>query len=794
MDDLLAEFVAETREMLEASEGELIAWESNPEDTARLDAIFRFVHTVKGNSGFFDVPHLERLSHAAEDALAEVRTGARAADSALVSAVLAIIDRIMELVDLLEAGEELPTGGDAGLIAALSACGDAPAPVPESPARPVQAADDQPVQRDHAPASPQRSIRLPVELLDRVMSGVSDMVLARNDLAHRLREAGNQPMIDGPFERLSTILSDVRDAITRMRMQRLELLFSAFPRLIRDLSAELGKQVAVELDGGDVELDREMIEMIRDPMTHLLRNAIDHGIESAADREQAGKPVAGLLSIAARQSGNKIIIAISDDGQGLNEARIAAKAVANGLIGEAESQQMSREEILQLIFAPGLSTADRVSAISGRGVGLDVVRENIERIGGSVRVTSTPGAGTIFYLRIPLTLSIITGLTVEVAGQRFALPQSYVEEIVRLGGDTLSYAKIGDTSLVTFRGERLPCLSLGDVLGLEHAVPETDRTMVMLRLASGDLFALAVDQVHNSSDLVVKPLPREVMDTGLYGGSTLLDSGLPILLLDIPPIATRAGLASDARAAVHNRRRTEQTETAQDGLRTIMFVDHQGRKRALNMDLVQRIETIPASAIERQGEVAMAVVGDEILPLVGVEGIAPGDDKVRLLRLSDGNSELLYAVREVEDAVALDGDLIPTDLDPLIEAITLVGGESVALIDGHALFARHGITPRRTRTVSCRLPEGEWAQGILAPLLRTAGYTIAAAGDEADILITLDDGGHTAEGETTTDRMVRLRSQPDDDVSQTERTGSIYRYDRQALLAALGRIARGEAA
>src|SRR3546814_515885 len=201
----------------------------------------------------------------------------------------------------------------------------------------------------------------------------------------------------------------------------------------------------------------------------MVRKAIDDGIESAAGRAVPGKRVAGLLSIAARQSGNKIIVAISDDGCGLNEDRIAARAVANGLIGEAECQSMSREEILQLIFAPGLSTAETVSAISGRGVGLDAVRENIERIGGSVRVTSTPGAGTIFYLRIPLTLSIITGLTVEVAGQRFALPQSYVEEIVRLGGDTLSYAKIGDTSLVTFRGERLPCLSLGDVLEIGRA-------------------------------------------------------------------------------------------------------------------------------------------------------------------------------------------------------------------------------------------------------------------------------------------------------------------------------------
>ena len=325
MDDLLADFVAETREMLEASGGEIVAWEADPSDRARLDTIFRFVHTVKGNCGFFDFPRLEKLSHAAEDALADCRAGRREADSTLVSAVLAIIDRISEMIDSIEAGEDHPEGGDDALIAALNPHDDTPGMPPAEPHKPsettqVTATSPAEGKADAGPkparaASVQRTIRLPTELLDEVMKGVSDMVLARNDLARRLRDAGDHPEIDGPFDRLSTILAEVRSSITRMRMQRLEHLFTSLPRLVRDLSTELGKQVMVDFEGGEVELDREMIEMVRDPLTHIIRNAIDHGLEGPGERIKSGKHEIGLLKFAARQSGNQITLAISDDGR-----------------------------------------------------------------------------------------------------------------------------------------------------------------------------------------------------------------------------------------------------------------------------------------------------------------------------------------------------------------------------------------------------------------------------------------------------------------------------------------------
>ncbi len=800
MDDLLADFVAETREMLEASEGEIIAWEADPADRARLDTIFRFVHTVKGNCGFFDFPRLAGLSHAAEDALSDVRAGRREPDTALVTAVLAVIDRIVFMVDAIEAGDEIPEGSDDDLIAALQPNDDGHesiAPTHEAASAILETgqSDDEGTSDEAAPrraeqnSGVQRSIRLPVDLLDRVMSGVSDMVLARNDLAHRLREAGNQPTIDGPFERLTTILSDVRDAITRMRMQRIETLFGALPRLVRDLSSELGKQVMIDLEGGDVELDREMIETVRDPLTHIIRNAIDHGIEMPSDRLAMGKREIGMLSIAARQSGNKISLVVTDDGRGLDAERIGAKAVSSGLVTESDLKAMSRDEVQALIFEPGLSTADEISEISGRGVGMDVVRDNIEKIGGSIKVTSKPGEGTLFYLQIPLTLSIIAGLTVEVGDQRFAIPQSYIEEIIHIGTDSIDYTKVGDTALVTFRGLRTPCLSLADVLGLEHSVAEDDYTMVLLRLASGDLFALAVDRIHSHGDLVVKPLSPSVMDTNLYGGTTLLDDGNPILVLDLPLIAFTNGLVSDARASIRRKGEDETTSAAQDHVaRAMLFTDYAGRRSAVRLELVQRIETAKADSVEISDNGKRAVIDGVILPLVGLPEDERPNGKIRFLRMSDKTCELLYAVREVDDAVELNSELKPVADDPLIEALTLIEGQTVALLDGHELFARYGEPPEETAKPTCHLPDTDWARTILGPLVSAAGYEIVSGVDASgDVAIVLDDSDMDAAA--TDGDLIRLRSHPD----ANNDDGSIYRYDRDGLVDALRRARSGGA-
>lgn len=791
MDELLADFTAETREMLEAVGGELVAWEADPADGARLDAIFRFVHTVKGNCGFFDFPRLERLSHAAEDALAECRAGRREPDRALVTAVLAIVDRIGEMTDAIEAGEDYAEGGDETLIAALSASPENEAMERVAPAATANTGGEEPDEAQGAKsgkAALQRTIRLPVSLLDEVMKGVSDMVLARNDVARRLRESAEQTAVDGPFERLSAILADVRTAITRMRMQRLEYLFGSLPRLVRDLSAELGKQVMVDFEGGDVELDREMIEMVRDPITHIIRNAIDHGIESPGDRLKAGKREIGLMRFAARQSGNRISLVITDDGRGVATDRLAAKAVASGLYSEAEVARMSERQMLRLMFEPGLSTADAVSSVSGRGVGMDVVRSNIEKIGGSIDVSTTPGEGTSFHLQLPLTLSIIAALTVEVDGALYAIPRSYIEEVAFADVQNLEFARAGERQLITFRGRRVPCIGLGDVLGVCGA--ETGgwdrKTLVLLRLASDEVFALGVDRVHDHEDVVVKPIPPAIMDTGLYGGTTLLDDGRPILLLDIPRIAERQGLniAVKSRAVIDADPATADDERS---VPVMLFTGLDGRKRAIRLEMVRRIDTIARAAIDIEGMRAQAIIGEDIMSLAGHEAAELPEDRCRLLRLSDGDSEIAYLVDEVLDAASMTAELVPVAEDPAIEGVTLMGGELVPLVDCHRLFAAVPAPARRGAIPTCRIPEGsEWARTILGPLVRAAGYAVTSeTAEEADVAIELDDADGDAVGPARA--RIRLTSDPE---CQTD---AIYRYDREALLGALRHATRRRA-
>jgi two-component system chemotaxis sensor kinase CheA len=771
MDDLIADFVAECREMLEALGGEIVAWEAEPDDRARLDSIFRFVHTVKGNCGFFEFPRLEALSHAAEDALADVRAGRRHPDGPLVSAVLAIIDRIGEMIAAIEAGEDMPAGDDSALIDAL-------APGAEGAAHPVVAIADG---QGRATAAP-RTIRLSVELLDRVMSTVSDMVLARNELARRLRESPTDVSVHGAFERLSAIIADMRDAITRTRMQRIENLFVGLPRMVRDLSAELGKQVLVDIEGGDVELDREMIEMIRDPLTHIIRNAVDHGIEKPAERLKAGKREIGILSVAARQSGNQILIDIHDDGRGIDGKKLVDKAIGAGLVDKADAAQLSPREQLALIFEAGLSTASQVTSISGRGVGMDVVRSNVERIGGIVEVDSKPGEGARMTLRVPLTLTIIPALTVSIAGQHFAIPRAAIVEIVRANGESVTLEHVGGAGVATIRGRRVPEVSLADILGLHSEIAEQDRTLVVLRPAGGDVYALAVDRIHDHEELVVKPAAPAVMVTGLYAGTTLADDGSPILLFDPAGLAEVGGVKLEAQE--RTARIAEGPAAAvSKSTAVLLFRGLDGSRRALRLAVVDRIEEVPASAIRQAAGQLRAQVGEAILPLAGASGIELGDDKIRLFRLNDGLHELGYAFAEVIDFATIDNDVIHAERPGEVSGVSLINGEPAELVDAHWLFANHvGIAARTSEQLVCRLPSDDpWMQNMLRPIVEAAGYCVV--GDEhdgdADLVIA-------AQGAELADELgkktIWLRPEPE---ASGKKDDSIYRYDRAGLLMAL---------
>jgi two-component system chemotaxis sensor kinase CheA len=778
MDDLLSDFIAETRETLETLASEIVVWEAQPSDRSRLDSIFRFVHTVKGSCGFLDLPRLEKLSHAAEDVLADCRADRRKPDAALVSAVLSIIDRIAELTNALETGESVPDHQDAALIAALapkaekvenvsgneadSAVNVAPPPVPTNTNRTVS-----------------RSIRLPVDLLDRMMAGVSDMVLARNDLARRLRETGANPSIDTAFERLSTCVAEMRDSITRTRMARIENLFSALPRMVRDLTSELGKQVALEIDGGDVELDREMIEMIRDPLTHIVRNAIDHGIELPVDRVAAGKPATGRLRVSARQAGNQIVIEAVDDGRGIDGQKLAEKAITNGILTREKAATMTAVQKLQLIFAAGLSTAKEVTSISGRGVGMDVVRANVERIGGLVDIDSRPGQGLKLSLRVPLTLTIIPALTVSVADRFFAIPRSAIEELVRVNAGSARLSEIGGAMMCDIRGNRLPVVLLSPFLGLGEHQRSDQLTLVVLKPAGGDHFALAVDAVHDHEELVVKPAAPTVMATGIYAGTTLPDNSHPMLLLDPAGIAARAGILASTRA--EEPIVEESVASAEELTPTLIFRDLDGAERALPLALVERIEDVPAEAASfSAGRMRIAHDGN-IIPLLSC-GAELDQNRHRLLRLTDGDVHVAYAISEVVDIIPLSSDFERAPAPGMIAGVALIEGRPVELLDSFWLFSEasrdqaHPLSPPL-----CLLADADdpWTRQVLKPLIEQAGYRVAFAqvDDAPDADIIIDSGAGRALQMEGNAPVLRLSRDPRPTDPQT-----IYRYDRERLL------------
>ena len=760
MDDLLQEFIAETRETLEALAGEIVAWEAHPSDRARLDAIFRFVHTVKGSCGFLDLPRLGRLSHAAEDVLSDVRLGKRAPDRALVNAVLAVVDRIGEIVEAIDGGSSLDDTGEELLIAALADGSDQVAAAPTIAQR-----------------APARSVRLNVDLLDRMMLGMSDMVLARNELSRRLRQGDVDPAVEAALERLSLTVGEMRDTVTRTRMQKVEALFSALPRMVRDTAAGLGKSVTLSIEGADVELDREMIEVMRDPLVHMIRNSIDHGLETPADRRAAGKRENGRLQVSARQSGNQIVIEISDDGRGIDVDRLIRKLVASGR-DERQLRSLSDRAKLDLVFEPGLSSKDGVSEISGRGVGMDVVRSCVEQIGGRVELDSEFGRGLRVAIHVPLTLSIIPTIVVGVADQRFAIPRQAIEEIVTERSDAIRIDLLGDATVVTVRDRRLPLIDLGKLLELDAFGRPAMQMLAIVNVSEGS-YALAVDTVLDNEELVIKPAAPAVMTTGLYAGQTLPDSGLPMLVLDCAGLAHVAGLDFNriGRGLVE-----EAAVAVDEGAPALLFVDLDGKRRAVPLGIVDRVEQVGTDCVKWSAGRLRLTIDDHILPLVAVAPIE--GNKVNVLRLKDGVTEVSYAIQEAIDIVQLPDDVVPATGEGMVAGVVLLDGEQIELLDAYAVFAEHGDPEDVAQAPLCLLAGDAdgWMTAFVKPMLENAGYRVAtelAVGERAAVVLA-GETSETAKGVGAP--TVRLRKRK---AAAGAADDSIYRYDRAGLLSAL---------
>ena len=788
MDDLLDDFIAETRETLESLTNQLVEWERDPDNRDLLDSVFRFVHTVKGSCGFLELPRLLRLSHAAEDALSAARAGEVMASAELVTAVLAIIDRIAALTEALETGVAV-FDNDSDLIDAVLAClqkGDAPADKSAAPSTIVDMiAEFDSTEREGPVKS--RSVRVSLALLDKLMSGVSDMVLARNEVSRQLRKTGSNSDLEVSFGRLSATVAELRDAVGKMRMQHIDKLFSSLPRLVRDLSIELGKDIELRIAGSEVEVDREMIEALRDPLTHILRNAADHGIEYAEDRRAVGKDSAGHIAISARQSGNQILIEIVDDGRGIDIEKLGARAIAARAVTATDWQQMSMRAQLNMIFTPGLSTADTVTSISGRGVGMDVVRSNLLAIGGTIELENSEGFGLKIILRLPLTLSIIPGLSVRASDQIFGIARSSVVEMISASNANVQFEELGGQKIACIRGKRYPYRALEDILGIEIGTKSIgeSRTLVVIRPAVGSTFVLEVAAVIDNEELVVKPGAPLVMANGLFAGTSLPDNGRPMLLLDASGIAAAMGLSAIQQEESAQHENTI-AEAASDSFSALLFVNSNGRKQAIRVSAIDRMEDVETTQIQFVGGRTRVSVEGKLYDLWEYVERA-NESVVNVLKLSDGESSCYLAVHDVLDIFSISGDILQSAQPELHEGVITVFGEAVELRNSFTFFE----TADRRRRIRGAAPlcfiecaeNAQWERTILAPLLTASGYAVSFdRNDEAQAaIILLRDISST--GTVLDDpRLLQLR----DSRSPThDLAASIYRYDRDGLISAI---------
>lgn len=807
----MGEFIAETLETLEALSGEVVAWENDPSDRDRLDAFFRFFHTVKGSCGFLNLPRFEALSHAAEDVLAAIRDGSRTADAGTISAVLAVMDRIGVLASALAEGTEaLDEAEDDKLLTSLASASEAASYEP-SPTDITTEADEpraaapssSNVGRDRGP----RTIRISLSLIDQLMNGVSDMVLARNELSRKLRDSSVAPDVEGSFERLSACVADMRDLVSRSRMQRVDRLFAAIPRMVRDLSQELGKKVELVLEGGDVEMDREMIEMVVDPLTHIVRNALDHGIELPADRVAAGKSETGSLRITARQSGNQIVIEIRDNGRGIDTRALVAKAVRVGAVKENAIPAMNEADRINLIFHAGLSTANKVSAISGRGVGMDVVRNNVERIGGVVSLESTCGKGTVIQLRVPMTLTIIPGLILRCGTGHFAIPRGNVIELVFENSSMVGIESIAGAQIVTIRGRRYSLIDLDDLVGHQSTGPKrtSARTLMLVSSPNGKPYALRVDAVENNEELVIRPASPQVMAAGIFAGMTLPDNGRPMLLLDPAGIAQVAELPHELEDGSAELQGTaaEQADARDQTVQALHFVETTGQHRLIALDVVDRIEDIPADRFGSTTYEHFVRLNDRLVRVAN--RFEPAGSLMKTLHLQAADRELCYVVRDVIDIVDM-----PVRPELLLARDGICGVVSIQeqafeVIDTHALFAvldsQHAPASAAGRgtCLVAGLAEDSWMRNILAPLLIQAGYEVRDAGAMSApealgpyVLLCDVERADRKAGVPEKAPVIRLRTQPAQDSDGAE--SSVYRYDRPGLLSAIDDLLQEQAA
>ena len=791
MDDLLADFVTETLESLSELDLALVRLEKAPDDQQTISLIFRLIHTIKGTCGFLGLPRLEKVAHAGETVLDKLRTKALRVDSDGIGLILSAADRIRMIIDTLARGLDEPAGDDSVLIHALNELAEgrkvavvvpaqvqaeARAPAAPEPAVPAPPAPPQAVPSALPPAQPeaatevhaeqqsrgQTTIRVGVEVLENLMGLVSELVLTRNQLLQILRttgrpeaagDAGGEGSLATPMQRLSQLTSDLQEGVMKTRMQPIGIAWNTVPRLVRDLAHDLGKKIELVTIGADTELDRQVLELIKDPLTHMIRNSADHGLETPSERRRAGKPETGQITLAARHEGGHVVIEIRDDGRGLDPVRIGAKAVAQGIVTEERLRRMSEDEIRRFIFHAGFSTAAAITSVSGRGVGMDVVRNNIEQINGTVDIESKVGQGSQFLIKIPLTLAIVSALVIGAAGERFAIPQISVVEIVLPGAQPdMVLDTIDGAPVLRLRNRLLPLVSLTRTLRLQTDADPTgeaaclsEKVVVVLAVGSQRL-GLIVEHVFDTEEIVVKPVAPVIRSIPLFCGNTILGDGSVIMILDPLGIARASGLGATAEA---RGRAADNAAAKSDGRSDLLLVRAgPGAQKALPLALIARLEMVPRARIETTGSRLVTQYRGGLMPLVPLDAeVGAGGEHQAVLVLSDGDQHIGLMVDEILDVVRDKLDVEISSDEPGLFGTAIIDGHATDVVDaGHFLtrasqnWFRQAAAAGPTRRKLLVVEDSDFFRHLLVPSLSAAGYDVTTANDAENALAMRDAG------------------------------------------------------
>ena len=702
---LLADFLLEAREIMDKLDHDFVQLEMSPDDDKLLGNIFRGMHTLKGSSGFFAFTRLERLSHAGEALLSKLRDKSLRLTQDMVTALLRMLDAVRQIIDAIQLSDVEPTACDDALLSDLKALASGAPSQPVAATSPVEstppsAVDVEPLPDSAVGTEAAAPVKVSIELLDTLMNLVSEMVLARNRLL------ACAPLItDSKFtevvRNVDLITLELQERMMATRMSPVSQVWNKFPRLVRDLSQAANKQVELRQIGADTELDRTLLEAIRDPLIHIIRNCIDHGIEDEADRAESGKPPIGVVTLHAKHENGMVVIEVSDDGRGINLADVRNKAVTRGLMSLEKANQMTPDDLFDLIYLPGFTTRDVVTNLSGRGVGMDVVKTNIQNIGGSVELASTT-AGTALKLKIPLTLAIIPALFVRCQQERFAIPQSNLLEMVRhtsgTGSGGLEY--LYGTPVFRLRKKIIPLIFLSEKLQLHHCDGCDVRDVRLLNIAivqaSGIRFGLIVDEILYVNEVVVKPIAPLLRGSAIYGGATILGDGRVALILDIEGIARGAGLSGQIKA--HQRQeKLEHQSASTDAAHAMLLFDLQGgHQLAIPVDDVERLEKISRTDVQTSGSEAVIPYGDGIIKLIWIADYIEGSGH---FRKQDALSVIVHQVDGVPVGLVVNQihDIvnIPNQLNRLsppqrgLLGCAVIDNQVINVIDVQGILAAH---------------------------------------------------------------------------------------------------------